>query len=375
MSRFSQLAAEHDVVRPPAPATPRVSVIVPTYNTRAHVRAAVESLLRQTLVELEVIVIDDASSDGSTETLSDITDSRLRIVRHWRNQGLSGARNTGIALSRGQYVALLDADDVSLPLRCERQVALLDARPEVGLVGCWSNRIDLQGRLIAVGRDEWRVSDAALRPLMLFTNPFTASTIMVRRSALPERGFLPIYAEDYALVADVARAAEVALVRETLVDYRITPGGIMQSKLERVAEDGLATQRSLLAEAGLDEAGYDFAQMRALLYFGRADPGAMTLEWLLGIRHWIERIHAANSRSGRYSPDALLEASARAWDVFVLHATRTQSLRPCRRYLTRVLPFLMDAAAAPLRARSLGHSVRNALRIERRASVEPTARR
>jgi hypothetical protein len=375
MSRFALLAAEHDVLRPPAEATPRVSAIVPTYNTRAHVRSAVQSLLGQSLAALEVIVIDDASSDGSTETLSDITDPRLRIVRHRRNQGLSGARNTGIALSRGEYIALLDADDVSLPRRFERQVALLDARADVGLVGCWANRIDLEGRLVAAGHDEWRVCDAALRPLMLFTNPFTASTIMIRRSALPAHGFLPIYAEDYALVADVARAAEVALVRETLVDYRITPGGIMQSKLERVAQDGLATQRALLAEVGLDDASYDFLQMRAMMYFGSADPGAMTIEWLLGIRHWMERIQAANSRSGRYASRALLQASARAWDVLVLHATRTQSLRPCRRYITRVLPFLLDAAAPPLRARALAHSLLNASPIQRRQRIGPTARR
>jgi hypothetical protein len=366
MSDTPLLVAEHEVLRSPAPPAPRVSAIVPTYNTRAHVRAAVDSLLGQSFEALEVIVIDDASSDGSTEALADLADPRLRIVRHRRNQGLSGARNTGLGLARGEYVALLDADDVALPRRFERQVALLDARPEVGLAGCWFNRIDVGGRRLVAGGDEWRLSDAALRPLMLYANPFTASTIMLRRAALPAHGFLPIYAEDYALVADVARRAEVALVRETLVDYRITPGGIMQSKLDRVAVDGLATQRALLVEAGMDDASYDAAQMKTLMYFGRAQPADMTLDWLLGIRAWMGRIAAANARSGRYAPHALRQASARIWDILVLHATKLQRLRPGWRYATQVLPFLIDEADASLRMRALAHGVLNVLPLELR---------
>ena len=85
----------------------------------------------------------------------------------------------------------------------------------------------------------------------------------------------------------------------------------MQSKLDRVAADGLATQRALLAAAGMDDAGYDAAQMKTLMYFGRALPADMTLDWLLGIRAWMRRIEAANARSGRYAPHALRQASAR----------------------------------------------------------------
>ena len=372
---LNALVAEHDVVRAPAAPPPRVSAIVPTYNTRAYARLAVQSLLRQSFDALEVIVIDDASSDGSTDTLSDITDPRLRIVRHRHNQGLSGARNTGLGLARGEYVALLDADDVSLPERFARQVALLDARPEVGLTGCWFNRIDAQGRLMAAGHDPWRLPDAALRPLMLFGNPFTASTIMARRTALPAHGFRPVYAEDYALVAEVARGAEVALVRETLVDYRITPSGIMQSKFERVTQDGMATQRSLLADAGMDEAGYDSRQMRTLLWFGRQDAGSMTLDWLLGIQDWMRRLAAANLRSGRYPPLALHQASARIWDTLMLHATKLEHLRPGWCYVAKLLPFLVDAADPSLRGRAVVHSLLNALPFELRQRAGAAVRR
>jgi len=153
-------AAPHDVLRPAHGDAPRVSAVVPAYNVRGWLRAAVESLLAQTCADHEVIVVDDASTDRSTDVLADLADPRLRIVRHHANHGLPGARNTGLALARGAYLALLDADDLARPRRFERQVALLEARPAVGLVGTWWNRFDAERRLV-IEVDRWRLPDAA----------------------------------------------------------------------------------------------------------------------------------------------------------------------------------------------------------------------
>jgi hypothetical protein len=358
--------APHDVVRPARGDAPRVSVLVPTYNTRRYVREAVESLLAQTFVEHEILVIDDASTDASTEALEHLDDPRLRIVRHHRNHGLSGARNTGLALARGDYIALLDADDVARPRRLERQAALLDARPEVGVVATWTNRIDAEGRLVGTAGDEWRLPDAALRPLLLFCNPFSASTLMLRRAVLPAHGFKPVYAEDYAMTADISRLAELAVVHELLVDYRHTPGSIMQSKLDRVAEAALATQRSLLADIGLADADYDPERAKALMYFGAATAQPLTLERLLELRHWMEGVAAANARSARHPRLALRQASARMWDHVLLQATKRAGLLPGWRYLTLAWPFLLEHCDASLRARALAHAALNALPFDAR---------
>ncbi len=114
---------------------PLVSVIIPTYNHGRFVRQAIDSALDQTYPAVEVIVVDDGSTDGSGAMLDEIEarDRRIRVV-HKVNAGLSAARNTGIALARGAYINFLDSDDWLLPDKLSRQVAALEARPDVDLV-------------------------------------------------------------------------------------------------------------------------------------------------------------------------------------------------------------------------------------------------
>jgi hypothetical protein len=343
----------------PAPA---VSVIVPAFNVRAHLHEAVQSLLQQSWRDLEVIVIDDASTDGTLQALDGVDDARLTVLRLQRNAGVSAARNVGLARARGEFVALLDGDDVSLPPRIEKQLQLLRQRPAVGLVSCLTNSISSSGQLVRAGTDDWRLPDAALKPLMLFTNPVSVAC-MVRRSALPAHGFRPMYAEDYAFAADVADTHELALLREPLVNYRLSPNGIMASRIDRVAEGALSTQRRLLLQLGLPEEAIDPRMLRTLMHFGRpTSRGQLTLEWLLRLRAWFELVLQTNRRTRRYEPAMLERVAARMWDMVLLAATKSEGLQPGGRYLLRAWPFLIRRGQAHMRVRSLAHSLLSVVR-------------
>lgn len=111
---------------------PRVSVVVPVYNVESYLSACLESILSQTFSDFELLVVDDGSTDGSVALVEAIVDPRLRLIRQ-ENRGLAGARNTGIRHAEGEFIALLDSDDLWLPQKLERHVAHLDSRPEVGL--------------------------------------------------------------------------------------------------------------------------------------------------------------------------------------------------------------------------------------------------
>lgn len=362
MVRSTSPTPLHTIVKPLAEAAPAVSVIVPAYDVRTTLREAVDSLLRQTFRNLEVVVIDDACPDHCTDVLAGIEDPRLGIFRLQRNVGLVGARNAGLALSRAPFVALLDGDDVSEPNRIARQLAAFEGRPDLGLVGCLFDRIDLQGRIVIRGTDDWGLDDEALKPLMLFANPFPAVVHMVRRSAIPEGGFRPIYAEDYAMAADVASHHGVTLVREPLVGYRVSPAGIMHTKLDQVSHDALLTQRRLLEEVGMSAQRCDPSLMAALMQFGAQPPGALSFERMLALRQWMQDVEQANARSGRYPADALGRAMARAWELVLVHATKLERMRFGRRYVVELLSYRAGQGRLHVHARALAHAVLNTFR-------------
>ncbi len=128
--------------------SPEISIVLTCYNFRPYLRAAVESLLgQQTRRSFEVIVIDDASPDGSAEVLAGLEDPRLRLVRHAENRGLSVSVTTGMAMARGRYVGRYDGDDLWLPHALERMAAALDANPAATVAYGDVRTIDADGRL------------------------------------------------------------------------------------------------------------------------------------------------------------------------------------------------------------------------------------
>ncbi|MEO1554760.1 MAG: glycosyltransferase family A protein, partial [Pseudomonadota bacterium] len=128
---------------------PTVSVIMPVYNTAKYVEAAIQSVLAQTFTQFELLIIDDAGSDGSIDLCRAIDDPRIRIISQ-ANRGLAGARNTGIRNARGQYIALLDSDDLWEPRKLERHVEHLRLAPHIGVSYAASKLIDEDGHLLRI---------------------------------------------------------------------------------------------------------------------------------------------------------------------------------------------------------------------------------
>ena len=198
---------------------PRVSVIMAVYNAEAYLREAVDSILGQTFRDLELIVVDDGSEDGSWEILTSYADPRLCLIGG-PHGGLEASLNAGIRRSQGELLARMDADDISLPDRLSRQMAFLDQHPELALVGCFCTRITESGRDLGVL--ELPCDSDDIRRFMVRDNPFVHSTILVRRAALDKVGpYDPSYRwGDYDLWVRVAAALPVANIPEALLIRR-----------------------------------------------------------------------------------------------------------------------------------------------------------
>jgi len=202
---------------------PLVTVAMAVRNGAQFLAESVESILGQTLRDLEVIIIDDHSTDETPEILAgyEKDDPRLRILRG-APQGLVYARNLGCRAARGRYLAIMDADDVSLPDRLESQVATLESRPRLGALGGAMEHIDSAGRPIGVKR--YPTGNAALQKALLEGCCIPQPAVVLRREAYEDadgyrQAFPP--AEDYDLWLRIAESWEIANLPDVVVRYRV----------------------------------------------------------------------------------------------------------------------------------------------------------
>jgi len=281
----------------------RVTVLLAVCNGEPFVGDAVRSVLAQTFRDFELLVIDDASDDGTAETLAGLADARLRVVGNEENLGLTRSLNRGLALARGEYVARLDADDLALPERLARQVAFLDAHPGVGIVGTQGIPIDVRGRrLFRVGwwHREWRRprGGVAFDWYRMFDTPFIHSSVMFRRALV--RDDLGGYDQSFVLSQDAelwmraARRVPLANLDETLVAMRIRPRSLTADPA-RWERRGTREQKIALLHASMcDVLGEaDVPRRIAETWVDVNDPGAAVAPGAIGLlRDDIESLAA-----------------------------------------------------------------------------------
>ena len=195
-----------------------VSVLLPTHNRAARLERAVRSILDQTLRELECIVIDDGSDDGTAALLRTMTDARLSVLRQVERGGVARALNRGLASARGRYVARMDSDDVSRPNRLDTQFRWLEAHPDIAVCGTAVRRVDATGG--ELGRWPRGMADEEIRAGLFFGNQLAHPTIMARRG-LPDFVYRPETepAEDYDLWLRLSRRHRFHTLAEPLLDY------------------------------------------------------------------------------------------------------------------------------------------------------------
>ena len=205
--------------------SPVVSVVIPSYKRAASVVGSVESALAQTFRDIEVIVVDDASRDGTADLVRAIDDERVVLFEHERNLGANAARATGIKGASGEWVAFLDSDDAWLPQKLERQLALLEGLgEEYGLCTTWLTIVGPEGEFLknvepAVEGDVFEILQCS-NPLGSF------SSAVIRRETLVRAGGVNVElpaCQDWDVFARVSRIAKVCVVREHLLIYRADP--------------------------------------------------------------------------------------------------------------------------------------------------------
>jgi glycosyltransferase involved in cell wall biosynthesis len=238
---------------------PRVSVLIGCWNNAATLRAAAESILGQTLTDLELIIVDDGSTDATPQLVDELrsADSRVRYLP-LAHIGISASLNAGLGEARGDLVAFQDADDWSLPARLQRELDVFERRPEVTVVGCRMREVDAEG-VDLEPRTKFTAGD--VNGALMSFNPIPNSCAMVRRLATVQAGGFDVryrYAMDYDLWLRLAERGTVVTLDDELA-VRVMGGQNVAAQREReqireainIRLRALRRRRTLKGAAGL----------------------------------------------------------------------------------------------------------------------------
>jgi hypothetical protein len=216
---------------------PKITILMPTYNAGRYLRPAIESVLAQTFTDFELLIIDDQSTDGSLAVLNAYDDPRIRVVQNEQNIGLVRSRNNGLRLASGEYIAVLDADDVTLPNRLEEQVRCLREQQDVGIVASGSLIIDAEGNTLET--HNYDMSPEQMYCTLTFANEIFHSSVTFRRQLILGIGGYDEsfkYAEDYDLWLRASRFSKIVKLNKILVKWRQTETGISRRFAQEVAD-------------------------------------------------------------------------------------------------------------------------------------------
>jgi glycosyltransferase involved in cell wall biosynthesis len=241
------------------PFSPLVSVVIPAFNAAATIIRALESVRAQNCPGVEIIVVDDCSADDTVAVvLGNIKLAEwIRVVKMALNGGASAARNAGIRVATGKYLAFLDADDVWLPGKLQKQIALIESDPRIALVSCNSELVSPSGQPLKEGhRNRPPVEGSEAWKTLLAYNFLPTPTVMTHRQLVNEVGGFDeslVLGEDLDLWIKLALRGTVAVSKEILVNYFDTPDSLSKRHSRDVrhtvvpmVERHIAQQRSQL---------------------------------------------------------------------------------------------------------------------------------
>lgn len=274
-------------------AAPLVTVLMPAYNAAPYLREAVDSILGQTLTDFELLVVDDGSTDETVEILNGYRDPRLRVVLSPSNQGVTAALNRGLDLAAGRYIVRMDADDISLPDRLDKQVRYLDEHPEIGVCGGSIHGFNDKREFDPpVPHPQWHEPMACTLPFgTVLLHPTVIFRSELFRDGLRYDPDYP-HAEDYELWCRLARITRLAVLPAIVLRYRMH-GHSVSSRFHRIQME--TTQRIRIREVraiGVEPTPED-AVLHHAVSGAKLPPGG-TLD---DARQWFDRLAAANRHS------------------------------------------------------------------------------
>jgi glycosyltransferase involved in cell wall biosynthesis len=224
---------------------------MPVYNEDKYLEGAIDSILNQTLEDIEFIIVDDGSKDGTKKIIRSYSNKKIKVIRNEENKGISDSRNRGIGEASGKYIACMDGDDISHPERLERQVNFLEENGHIGILGAKADFIDADGNF--TGRWSIPTEPDLIAWRLLFNSCIIGPSVMMRRKLIEDLGGYEPWAsqaDDYELWTRAVQETRITTLPNTLYKLRRHSGSVTVSRREEqirvVAKAAPQLHRSLL---------------------------------------------------------------------------------------------------------------------------------
>ena len=314
------------------PDLPLLSVVMAVHNGGSGLSHTIAGLRAQTYRDFELIIVDDGSSDRTWEALSTLEFPRLRVHRNAANKGQTASLKLALELAQGHYIARHDAEDISHPERFERQVAFLEAHPDVALVGSQVDWVDREGGLVR--KFEYPTTHQDIVERLRAKNSFGHGAVTARREVLDELGgYRPAFrlAQDYDLWLRIGEQHELANLPETL--YRMRFSARMVSVARNAEQNAYAALARQLAaersERGQEQTDVNAAGGAIAARYARMNALARRMERATNYINWAERLLWWGGPAARYAwPLWTYALTAWPFSVRVWKFVGRQALRP-----------------------------------------------
>src|SRR3990167_8047602 len=242
---------------------PKISVIMSVYNGTPFLEEAVESILKQTYKNFEFIIVDDASTDETWKYLKFLNDQRIKLLKNTKNLGLAASLNIALRQAKGDYIARMDADDVSLPRRLETQLEFLEKNHDIDMCGSYVSVIDEGGKII--GRIKKPLTDSKIKKELFWLTPLLHPTWFVKKEVFRRlKGYDERwdYVEDFEFVIR-AKDFKMANIPKNLLLFRSRAERRSQARIEKIYKKSLLLRIKIFKEQKL---GFSYLPILARSY-------------------------------------------------------------------------------------------------------------
>jgi glycosyltransferase involved in cell wall biosynthesis len=281
--------------------TPLVSVLMPVYNAEKFLSIAIESILTQTFVNFELMIINDGSTDSSEKIILSYRDIRIKYLINSENRGLIHSLNLGISNSRGKYLARIDADDIAHSHRLEKQVAFMESHSDYGMCGTLYQVIDPYGKVL--NDVNLPLSEVDTKTSINFSNCFCHSTMMIRTALAEQLKYQKEYylIEDYELWYNISRVSKICNLPIHSTYYRIHGSNISIEKKEQMLDQLHKMNARILQDLNIEFTNEQLKLHTNLLaynyaYFQNAASIGPAEFWILKVYHHLKNNSAFNNR-------------------------------------------------------------------------------